>query len=83
MQKEKEIKSYNNLIKNIEKEFNENYNISKLENGQDEVIKMDKIAVTFTTPQNQRNNNINNNMTTIDLGECETLLKIKNWINNI
>ena len=33
MQKEKEIKSYNNLIKNIEKEFNENYNISKLENG--------------------------------------------------
>ena len=30
--------------------------------------------ITFTTPENQKKN-INNNMTTIDLGECETLLR--------
>ena len=60
----------------IQKEFTENYNISKLDNGLDEVIKTGKIIITFTTPQNQRNN-INSNMTIIDLGECETLLKIE------
>ena len=32
------------------------------------------MTITFTTTQNQKNN-INNNITTIELGECETLLK--------
>ena len=32
------------------------------------------MTVTFTTTENQKNN-INNNMTSIDLGECEILLR--------
>ena len=32
------------------------------------------MTVTFTTTENQKNN-INNNMTSIDLGECEVLLR--------
>ena len=72
--KEEEIEFYDNLFQIIEKGFTDNYNTTKLDNGQDEIITTDKMIVTFTTSQNQKNN-INNNMTTIDLGECETLLK--------
>ena len=32
------------------------------------------MTVTFTTAQNQKNN-LNDNMTSIDLGECEILLR--------
>ena len=32
------------------------------------------MTITFTTTENQKNN-INNNMTRIDLGECEILLR--------
>ena len=52
----------------------ENYYIPKLNNGQDEIIKKGKLKVTLTTSQNQ-NNNLNNNMTIIYLGKCETLLR--------
>ena len=38
------------------------------------MIKNEKLTITLTTPQNQRNN-ININMTKIDLGECEILLR--------
>ena len=72
--KEEEIEFYDNLFQIIEKGFTDNYNTTKLDNGQDEIITTDKMIVTFTTSQNQKNN-INNNMTAIDLGECETLLK--------
>ena len=52
----------------------ENYNISNLDNGEDDIINTEKLIITFTTSENQRNNK-NNNMTRIDLGECEILLK--------
>ena len=74
MSKEEEIEYYDNLIKIIEKGFTENYDTSKLEEGQDEVIKTEKMTVTFTTIDNQKSN-INNNITRVDLGECETLLR--------
>ena len=76
MSKEEKIKYYDNLLKIIEDEFTENYDTSKIDNGEDEVIKTEKITVTFTTSENQKNN-INNNQTTIDLGECENLLRIE------
>ena len=73
--KEKEIEYYDNILKLIEEGFiSENYNISNLDNGKDEIIKTEKIIITFTTTENQKNNK-NNNMTSIDLGECETLLR--------
>ena len=63
------------MIKNLEKDFtSQNYNTSKLENGEDDVIQFEKMTITLATTQNQKNN-MNNNLTTIDLGECENLLK--------
>ena len=73
--KTEEIKYYDNIIKNFEENFtSEHFDSSNIDNGKDEVIKTEKITITFTSSQNQKNN-INNNMTTIDLGECETLLR--------
>ena len=48
--------------------------MSNIDNGHDEVIITDKVSVTLTTSENQKNN-VNTNMTRIDLGECETLLR--------
>ena len=69
-----EIEYYDNLLILIEKTFTENYNTLNLDNGHDEYIKTEKMTVIFTTTANQKKN-INNNLTTIDLGDCETLLK--------
>ena len=74
MSKEEEIDYYNSIIKIIEKSYTDNYDTSKLDNGEDEIIKTEKINVTLTTLQNQKNN-INQNMTTIDLGTCENSLR--------
>jgi hypothetical protein len=72
---EEEIKFCDNILKNVEEGFtSENYDTKNLDKGEDEVIKTEKMTITFTTSQNQKNN-INNNMSTIDLGECETLLR--------
>ena len=72
--KEEEIEYYDTLINTIEKGFTNNYDTTQLDEGKDEIIQTDKITITFTTSENQRNG-INNDMTTIDLGECETLLR--------
>ena len=73
--KEEEIKYYDNIIKNIEDIFtSEKYDTSKLDNGEDDYINLEKMKVILTTTENQRNN-INNNMTSIDLRDCETLIK--------
>ena len=73
--KEEEIKLYNEVIKNMESLFTSDYyNTSNLDNGIEEVIQTEKMTITLTTTQNQKNST-NNNMTTLDLGECETLLR--------
>ena len=73
--KEEEIKYYDSILKDIEDAFtSENYDTSNLENGKDEVISSEKLVITFTTSTNQKKN-LNNNMTKVDLGECETLLR--------
>ena len=69
-----EIEYYDNILKLIENIFKENYDTSILDKGQDENIKTDKITITFSTVQNQKNN-LKQNITTIDLGECENLLR--------
>ena len=74
--KEEEIEYYDKIIKNIDSIFiSENYNTSNLDNGQDEIIKTGKMTITLTTTSNQKNNKTNNNMTLLDLGECENLLR--------
>ena len=75
MPREEEIEYYDNLIKAIEQTFtSENFDTSKIDNGQDEYIETGKIIVTLTTLENQRKH-LNKNMSVIDLGYCESLLK--------
>ena len=74
---EENVKVQDMMIQNIEEGFtSDDYNTSNLENGEDEVIENENMKITLTTTQNQKNNT-NNNMTLIDLGECETLLRKK------
>ena len=49
-----------------------------IEKEEDQVIQTEKMTITLTTTQNQKSN-INNNITMIDLGECENL--IRNFYN--
>ena len=73
--KEEEIKYYDNFLQIIEERFtSENYDTSNLDKGVDKIIKNEKMIIVFTTSQNQKKN-INNNMSSIDLRECETLLR--------
>ena len=73
--KEEQIIFYDNILINLEDGFtSETYNTSDLDNGIDQILKAEKLTITFTTAQNQKNNT-NNNMTSIDLGECESLLR--------
>ena len=67
---------YNNLLKNVEDEFtSEDYNTTNIENGNDDIIELEKIKITLTTTENQKDEEKNNNVTTIDLKECEKILK--------
>ena len=78
MAKEEEIEFYDTIIKAIEESFiSEDYDTSNIDSGQDEVIETEKMTITFTTTDNQKDteNEKNNNITTIDLGECEDLLR--------
>ena len=81
--KEEEAKYYDAILDNIEEGFtSENYDTTNLDKGEDEIIETEKMKVTFTTTENQKNN-IKDNITRINLGECETLLrKYYNLSNN-
>ena len=82
MTKEEEIEYYDNLLDILEEGFTDNFDTSNIDEGQDEVIKTEKVTVTFTSVENQKND-INQNVTTIDLGDCENeLRKYYNLSNN-
>jgi len=70
-------KIYNNFLKDIEDEFtSDNYNtITNLENGNYDIIILDKIIITLTTTKNQKDEEKNMNLSTIDLKICEKKLK--------
>ena len=73
--KEEEIKAYDKIMQNVEDIFtSENYDTPNLDKGEDQVITTEKMTITLSTTQNQINNK-NNNMTLLDLGECEILLR--------
>ena len=66
---------YKKIADNIENIFmSDKYDKSHLVKGYDEIFKIDKMIVALTTQNNQRNN-LYNNMSSIDLGKCEKLLK--------
>ena len=74
--KEKEIiEIQDTVIHNINKSFtSSNYDTINLDNGKEEVINYNKLKISLTTTENQ-NNNIYNNTTTIDLSDCEKILR--------
>ena len=69
-----EIKYYDEIMAIVESIFMYKYDTSNLDNSLDESIEVEKIKITLSTTQNQKNNT-KNNITLIDIGECETLLR--------
>ena len=53
-------------------------NIISLDKGKDFIVPLEKVTYTITTTKNQKLQK-NDNVTTIDLGECE--IKLKNEYN--
>ena len=75
MKKEEKINKYNMVLDKIELIFtSDNYNLTDIDNGKDLVINANKILITLTNIENQKNN-IESNMSTIDLGKCEIILR--------
>ena len=74
-----ETEYYDKFLKKIEQELtSDSLDTTDLDNGKDRIIEKDKLKITFTTTQNQKNN-IYNNMTRVDIGDCET--KLRNFYN--
>ena len=66
---------YKKIVDNIENIFmSDKFDKSYLDKGYNEIFKIDKMIVALTTQNNQRNN-LYNNMSSIDLGKCEKVLK--------
>ena len=62
------------MIKNIQEFIINALNTTSIDNGEDLIISTEKLTYTITTTKNQRNQ-MDDNVTTIDLGKCETKLK--------
>ena len=75
--KVQEIKMQNKIIENVEKGFtSDKYDATNVDNGIDDVIETETMTITLTTTDNQKYQNSENiNTTTIDLGECENLIR--------
>ena len=68
----KKKKLNNNILKNIELAFtSEDYDTSNIDKGENIIIRANKMTITLSNIQNQNNEN----MTLVDLGECEKLLR--------
>ena len=74
-QKTEEIKYYDSILEVIETIFTSEYfNSSKIDNGEDIILEIDKMIISFTSTENQKNSTYNN-MTSINLEQCESLLR--------
>ena len=62
------------LLETLKNEINNKNIISKIDTGNDSIVEYEGIKFTLTTTQNQKNNIKKNNMTIINLGECENKL---------
>ena len=75
-------KIFDVILEKIDDLFINNYNISKIKNGKDDIFQYENMTVTLTTTKNQKDNEKNGNVSSIDLGECETILKEAYNISN-
>ena len=75
VKEEEEINKYNEILHKIEFIFtSDNYDLTNIDKGEDQVIKAKKMVITLTNTENQKNN-LKSNISTIDLGDCEKLLR--------
>ena len=74
---EMETKFYDEVLKNIESVFtSDEYDTIQLYKGDEEILEIEKLKIILTTSLNQKNNiNKNDKESSIDLGQCENLLK--------
>ena len=79
----KSTKAQDIMLRNVGISFtSKEYNTSNLDNGKEEIIKDEIMQIALTTTKIQRYNYYyNNNMTAINLGDCETLLRAENNIS--
>ena len=74
-QKKEEIKYYDTIMNKSEEIFTSDYyDTLNIDKGEKEVINAGKVTIVFKTTQDSKNDT-NDNLTSIDLGECETLLR--------
>ena len=79
---EEKAKILDILINNIEEDFiSKDYNTAIIDKGHDIVFPIGNMKMTLTTTKNQKYNT-NNNITLIDFGECESLLREEYHIPN-
>ena len=72
---EEEIKYYDEIIGHINSIFtSEFYNTSYISSGNDEIFELEKIKIILTSATNQKDKE-NDNITSIDLGQCESVLR--------
>ena len=74
--KEEEKEYYEEVLQATEEFFkSENFDTSNIDSGKEEKIETEKMTITFTTTQNQKNNIDDINTTSIDMGDCEGLIR--------
>ena len=57
MIKEEEINRYNKILEKVESIFiSDNYDLTNIDREEDQVIRANKIIITFTNTENQKNN---------------------------
>ena len=64
------------ILKNFKDLLNNEFDSTEIDEGRDLVVTIGKVTYTITTTNNQKTND-NNNISTLDLGECEYKLKAK------
>ena len=70
------VKLFDILLKKTEEIFiSPNYNTSDIEYGNNEIIKYKQMTITLTSTRNQKNDENNPNISSINLGDCERILK--------
>ena len=70
------VNYYNKILTSAENLFTSGYSTVELDKGNDQELKVGNMFIKFTSVKNQKNKkDEENNMTIIDLGECESLLR--------
>jgi len=78
-----EINNYKRILEEVESIFiSDNFELTKIDEVKEQELKANKLIISFSNYENQKNNKYNN-ISTIDLDNCENLIRIHyNLTNN-